>query len=383
MADNNWVRIVNTTMQKFFRTVEEAVLRRRVVPAMLNQRGGNFMNASGKFMDWKIRFKRAPLQGLLGGDTLTFTQRDQHRTAQLEYRGFGVTNSITDFELQQNKGNEAIVKVWDEAAKLLASDLQDGFADMTYIDGNATGNESFVHGLNSFFSVSGASTKMPIGINNDTYAGRSTALAADGGSWSTTGTNTTYTDWPQGTGDYNYDYFTPLVVDYTSAVATSLAAGNYGWSAATKTWANTCMEALRFALMGVQKNDGSETKTDLVILEQQMMRDLKNKLQAEEQLNVTRNEGAGSAYAVGFQDVINFDGVDCLWEYGVPTGEGFGIPLGLIELHSLQDQLFKAGGPVMREEDQSYRIWAKFMGNYKCGNEKGGIRNFFKVDNVS
>jgi len=376
--DQATLRAINTTIAKYFKTVEEAVLRKRVVLAMLMSKGNIHMGASGLKMNWKIRFRRTSSQPLLGGQTLTFVPRDQWRTAELGWRGFASTNSIEEFELEMNKGKEAIVNVWSNAAKLLASDIEQNFADQLYTDGEASGRESDLHGFESIFGTNGVSTKRPIGINDDSYAGVATDLASEGGSWSTTGTNTSYTDWPDGRGDYHYDFFTPLVVNYSSTISTSAGAGNIGWSASTKTWLNTCIEALRFGILGCSKNDGPDAKMDLIILEQAMMRDLKNKLQAEEQITVTKNTGPGSPYALGFTDTINVDGVDCMWEYGVPANVGYGLPLGLIELHSLKPKLFNPGGPDFRPEDQSWRIWTKFMGNLKFGNEKGGVRNFLK-----
>lgn len=377
VLDNNSLRIINTTYQKFFRGVEEAVFRRRVLWAKLKAAARIKMKSSGTFLDWKARYNRAPLQGILGGSTLTFQPREQYRTLQVPWGGVAATDSIYEIEMLQNSGNEAIVKLWDGISRKLEADLQDGFAEVPYLDGGLSTNTTRMHGIETFLGNNSVSTKMPIGINDDTYAGMATDLATEGGSWSTTGTNDTYTDWPRGKGDYSYDWFTPLIVNYTSTITTSAAAGNVGWSPPTKTWASTCLEAMSFLILGLQKNDGaSGAKTDFIIMDQGMMSDLRAKLRVTENLQRMVNQGPGSLYSLGFTDTINFDGVDCIWEYGVPVGVGYAWATGLTEFHSLKESLFNPEGPFYREDDCSYRSACKVYGQFKFGNENGGVRNF-------
>ena len=369
MSDN-WSRIVNTTITKYFRTVEDAVMRNRKLLAMLMDRGRVSMNNSGKDMDWKVKFKRGPLQGLLGGDTLTFAQRDRWRTATLDWRGFAVTDSITKTEREKNKGTEAIVKVFSEMAKCMASDLDDGFGDQLYVDGNAAGQESSIHGIESFMGTSGPATNGYVGTPSDTYAGLSTALGNQGGTWSQSGGATT---WPSGTGDAHYDFFSPLIVDYTDTA----------WQAATKTWPNTCIEAIRYGITKGQRNKSKSGKLDLILLENELYRNLKDKYQAEENIYVARNEGKGSLYSLGFTDVLNVDGTDVTFEYGVPSAVGYGWCLDLMEIMSLQSVLFKTEGPDRDIANQSDRVSVDFIGNVRFGNENGGVRNFIKMMSIT
>lgn len=373
-----WSRIVNTTTHNFIKEVEVNVLRNRKLSAMLQDRGRISFGHSGDIMDWKVRYKRAPMQGYADADTLTFSRRDRWKTAQLDWRGYAATDSMTKMEKLKNKNVEAIVKIYSEIAKNLMDDMDDQFGDELYIDGNASGNLKRIHGIESFMSVSGASTKMPIGLPNDTYSGLVTTLANYGGSWSTTGTTTTATDWPTGTGDAHYDFWSPLIVDYTSAVATSAAAGTTGWSAATKTWPNTCEEAIRFGVIKGRKNKSKKGMLDLILLNDELYRLFLQFEGVKERLSVTRGQKKGGLYSLGFDDTINFEGIDISTEYGIPTNVGYGWSMENMELKSLQDTLFVPEGPDYDIASKSYRYSVDYMGNMTHN-----PRNFVKWVNVS
>lgn len=360
----DWSRIVNTTIHKYIRQEEPNILRNRKLLALMQDKGRITFGHSGDLMDWKVKYKRAPMQGYADSDTLTFSRRDRWKTAQLEWRGYAATDSMTKLERLKNKSTEAIIKVYEQIAPALMDDLDDQFGDELYIDGNASGNSKRIHGLESFFSVSGASTKNPIGLPNDTYAGLVTTLGNYGGSWSVTGTNTA-ADWPVGTGDAHYDFWTPLVVDYTSAIVTAAAAGETGWAASTKTWPNTCREALRYGIIHGKKNKRKTSMIDLIIMNDEMYRLFEELTSTNERLVVKRGDGS-ALYRLGFTDVINFDGVDMTFEYGIPTNVAYGLAVDQLELCSLQETLFVPEGPDFDISEQSYRFSIDFFGNLRA-----------------
>jgi hypothetical protein len=354
MPAPEWARIANTTIHDFIRQEEINILRNRKLLAMLKDRGRITMNHEGDFMDWKVRYKRAPMQGYADSDTLTFSRRNRWQTAQLDWRGYAATDSITKLEKLKNKGTAAIIKVASTLMESLMDDMDENFGDELYIDGNASGNQNRIHGLESFFSVSGANAAAPIGTNNDTYAGLTTAVNDYGGSWSGS--------WPTGTGSAEYDFWTPLVVDYESAVAT--ASG--GWAASTKTWPNTCREALRFGIIKAKKNKSKKGMMDLILLNDDLYRVFLDKLDANERTTVKRGDGKGGLYALGFTDVVNFDGVDVTSEYGVPATVGYGLNMASMELRSLQGQMFVPDDIDFDIASQSDRYAITFFGNMRC-----------------
>jgi hypothetical protein len=355
-----WSRIVNTTIHKYIREEEVNILRNRKLPALMKEHGRITFDGSGDLMDWKVRYKRAPMQGFADSDTLTFSRRDRWKTAQLEWRGYAATDSMTKLERLKNKSVEAIIKVFDQIARSLMDDIEDQFAEELYVDGNATGNSKRIHGIESFMGVSGAASTGYIGTPDDSYAGLDTDLAAYGGTW--TG------DWPSGSGDSHYDFWSPLVVDYTDTL----------WSASTKTWPNTCLEALRFGIIKGKKNKSKKGMLDLILLNDELYRQFMDKLQTEEQINVSRGEKKGGLYALGFSDTTNFDGVDVSFEYGIPATVGYGFCMPHMELKSLQSQLFVPEGPDFDIASQSFRFSIDMFGNCRFN-----PRYFTKFDNIT
>jgi hypothetical protein len=364
-----WSRIVNTTIHDYLRGEEPNIMRNRKLLAMLQARGRVTFNHAGDLVDWKVKYKRAPIQGYSDSDTLTFARRDRWKTAQIPWRGYAATDSMTKLEKLKNKDVEAIVKVYSDIAPQLIDDINDQFGDELYIDGNAAGNTTRIHGIESFLGNSGAATNGFIGNPNSTYGGLSCVLGNYGGSWSTVSSNV---NWPSGTGDAHYDFWSPLIVDYT----------NTSWAAATKTWPNTCREALRFGILKGKKNKSAKGQLDLALFNDELYRQFLEKLDTNERLVVQRGVGGSNKvglYALGFSDVVNFDGTDVSYEYGIPTGVGYGWAMDFVELMSLQGQLFVPEGPDFDIASQSYRFSIDFFGNLKFSS----VRYFTKWMKIS
>lgn len=339
----DWARIANTTIQKHFRGEEVNVLRNRKLTALIEKEGRITFNHSGDGMTWRLRYKRSPMTGYSDGDVLNFPRRNRHVTAELPWRGYWAGESMSKVERLKNRGKEAIVDIWANLADWQLEDITENFADEWYKDGNLAANIKGIHGIESFMGQSGTSSF--IGTSSDTFAGLSTVLGAKGGSW--TGT------WPTGTGSPEYDYFTPLLVDTTNA----------SWTAATKTWPFTCIEALRFAIIKSAKNKSKKGMLDLILLNDEMYRQFLDALDDKERIQVTNATKDSKLIKLGFGQVQNFDGVDVTFEYGVASDTGYGFNISQMELRSMQDVLFKPEGPTYNEADSSWRLKTDFLGN--------------------
>lgn len=356
-----WARIVNTTTHDYIREEEVNIMRNRKLLALMQARGRISFGHSGDLMDWKVRYKRAALAGYADGDILSFSRNQRWQTAQLEYRGYSITDSYTKKERLMNAGTEAIVKFWSQTTSLLMEDVEDQFCEELFVDGNAAGNSKRMHGLESFFGNSGANASAPIGTPSDTYAGLTTGLGDYGGSTSSGAA------WPMtGTFDAHYDYWSPLVVDYTSAVAT----GSGGWAASTKTWPNTCKEAMRFGLQFSRKNKSKRGEVDLIMLDNQLFRQFGTALDSSENIYVQKGKsGLGdqaNLVSLGFGQVINFEGCEVTSEYGMPANVGYGLSLANLEICSMQDTMFVPEGPDEDIGSKSYRFSIDWFGNMRA-----------------
>jgi hypothetical protein len=366
-----WTRIVNTTTKKFLREQEVNVMRNRKLTALMREKGRISYNNSGESLDWKVRYKRAPLQGYADAETLTFPRRNKWKTAALPWRGYMATDSMTRRERLMSKNTEAIVKIYSEVTDTLMEDVEDAFGDEWYIDGNASGNGSRMHGVESFFGTNGtvnistgaqrsANAADRVGSPSDTYAGLSTVPANYGGSW--TGS------WPTGTGSAHYDFWSPLVVCYNST----------DFSGSADTFAAQGDEAIRYGIIKCQRNKSKKGQMDMILLESTLYEQFLGLMDSKERFIARPGRVEGSLAKLGFTDVINFDGVEVTWEYGLPSNIGYGFNVDYMELRSLQGQLFEPQGPDFDIASQSFRFAIEFAGNLKCN-----PRHFLKLMTIA
>lgn len=345
MAD--WSRIVNTTIKEYIRDVEVNILRNRKILAMLKSKGRITFNHAGDGMDWKVQYKRSPLIGYADSDTLTFSRRDRWKTAQLDWRGYAITDSLTKQERLKNKSTEAIVKLYDGIARNLLDDVDDQFCDEFYINGYAAGNQKRIHGIESFLNSATQQSGNFVALPAATYANLSTVLGTYGGTWATLG------QWPIGTGDAHYDFWSPLIVDYT----------NSAWAESSKVWSSTAVEAMRFGIVHARKNKSKRGMLDFIELNDELYRQFLMILDGKERIVIDRGKRSGGLQTLGFEDVQNFDGCDVTYEYGIPVGLGYGWNADQMELRSLQGQLFVPEGPDYDVASKSWRFSVDFFGN--------------------
>ncbi len=349
MASQEFNRVLQTTISEYVTGATDNVIRNRKLLALLKARGRISYGHSGTEMNWGIQWKQRDIDGYADGDTLAFARSDLYKRASLPWRGYSMQDMITHKEKLMNRGKPALIKYVSEMVENMMRDFGDKFHKQLYIDGNATGNGKKIHGFDSFSGAS-VSAGALVATPNDSYAGLTTNLGTYGGTW--TGT------WPRGEGDAEYDFFSPLIVDYT----------NTGWTAATKTWANTNQEVMRFGIIKAKKNDSKEGMLDTIFLDGELFRQWETTLDSKERIMVDTGGGTPTLRKLGFGDVVWFEGVEVTWEFGVPTDasgnlQGYGWNIDHMELCNLEDKLFTSQGPFYDEATLSDRYSILMFGN--------------------
>lgn len=342
-----WSRIVNTTIRKYIRDKEVNILRNRKLTALLKKKGRLSFNHSGIAMDWKIKYKRVRLTPFADGDTLEFSRKDRYRTAVLDWRGYSSTDSMTKGEFLQNRSTEAIIKVYDEIASDLIDDMEDAFGEEFYIDGYDPANAKRMHGIESFLQATanaGNGAATPTG----SFAGLSCALGAYGGAWNPG----SLPAWPHGRGDVQYDFWSPLIVAYNDSLFST-----------TGNWSDACSQAISFGIIKSKKSKSAKGQLDVIMLDDELYRQYVNTIRTKERIIVERGQKDSPLVALGFTDVINHDGTDVTWEYGITPGTGYGFNCDMMELRSQQAQVFVPEGPDMDIATKSWRFSVDFFGN--------------------
>lgn len=339
----SWERVVNTTLKDYMREEEVNILRNRKLTGILEQKGRFVNNKSGTEFNWPVRYKRAPMQGYSDSETLVYQRRNRHKKAELDWRAYVLTDSATKMEKLMNKGAAQIIDLFDNMKTGLKDDFTEAFAGEFYIDGNLPANAKRIHGIESFMGAGSVGTL--IAAPNDTFAKLLTNLGNYGGTW--TGT------WPNGSGSAEYDFWSPVLIDYTNA----------GWSATVKTWENTCIEALRFGIIQTQRNAAKSGRLDMILIDREMYRLFLNRLDEKERIQTQHNASNSLLIKLGFGDTTNFDGVDVTWEFGSPGDTGYGFNADMMEVRSLQKNLTDVTGPNFDQRTKSWIVDVDFMGN--------------------
>jgi hypothetical protein len=270
-------------------------------------------------------------------DLIDYATHDKYLVPTLNWAASITTDAMSAMQQMMNKGPEAIIKHLDTIMPDLEKSLMDDMASQLFLDGNATGNEKKWSGIETFLAerttpAAGDTIAEP----GDTYAGLNTNLADQGGTWSAVGTANNATlanDWPDGTGDYEYDYYAPKLVNWSST----------GWGTGLTTWQANAEYALRQTLSWCQVSGGEDGKLDLFLTNSKMFTQYKNAQAARQQINVQPT--TSPLWALGFRDVMNLDGVDITSDYNVPANKCYGLNFDSMRMYSLNPQLFWSHEP--------------------------------------
>lgn len=366
-----FARSAATTLAKHFTEVEEAMLRNFAMGALLDASGRVSYNNGGEGFDWPVQYRLHTVEGNTGQTVRNFARTNLWKTAYQEYRGYQATDAMYYREFKSNRGPEGIVKVYDRFVERLETSMKQALGSEYYADGSATGNEETWHGLESMFAINGtvnsstgdqrsANAADFVGYPNDTYAGLSTVL----GNYN--GEQESGTVWPDGLSDSEYDFWSPLVVNYTCT----------GFNGTADTFAAQGDEAMRYAIIHSQRNTSQEGQITHIFLARQLYMDFLNLIDDKERIQITSETGLR---ALGFKNVVNFDGVEVTWETGITPTVGYGININNIELLSMDDSLLRAEGPEYDIDSQAFKAVVSTLSNLKYSSP----RNFFKLDNIA
>jgi hypothetical protein len=372
-SNTDWARSAATTLAQHVRDEEQAWMRSFSIGALIEANGQILYNQSGRGFDWPVRYRRHNLEGNTGETSRNFVRRNLWQNPYLEFRGYQAVDSITEKELQENRGDEAIVRLWDNFTSRLEESVKQGLAPEFFVDGNATGNTERWHGFESFMgwtqtvtiSTAGATARTAndadlVAYPNDTYAGLSTVLGNYGGEGDSA------QSWPQGQADPEFDFWSPLIFAYNSTATNYPTAGD--------TFATQGDEVLRLANIHCQRNSMPGGQMSTVILDRGKYAEFLNVIDGKEQINVNRGQPS-ELVSLGFRNVVEFDGLEVTWDTAMPANVGYGLNWKNIELRCMYDSIFKSEGPYYDEFTQRYNVAVKSLSNLKFSSP----RNFVKL----
>ncbi len=343
-------RLEVTTLNLWLRAVTDATVKEWPFLAAIKAKGRvKYLNGkAGKVLEWRVKFRDTTTQTNDELREITPTRTTLHQSASLPWRSLRNLEAVSKYEKLVNQGPAALVDIVGYMLKEQSKSITDRIAKDMFNDGNASGGDGEeIHGLESWFGKTSLLTGVPVAGPSDTYAGLSTALDAYGsGSWSPVSGKA----WPTGSGDPQYHFFSPLIIDVTSVELTA---------ASNNTWAKSWQKALRYAITYLRTLHNK--RIDVFLLEPEYYRQAVDAMTTDATINVNRgNESLMTK--LGF-DNITVDGVDVVPCYGIPAGVvGYGVNYDSLELNSLQGQL------VATDKDVNFRSQASEVGCDFWGN---------------
>ncbi len=365
-----WARLAATTIADYMKGVEDKLGTRNKLYGLIKKAGNVKMNCTGDGFKWQVEYRENGLTVNNGEQQVTPARQDYVKQANLDYIGYVVSDMMTKREKLKNaSGPSQLVDYYEEMGKRLERNALRRFTEEFYVDSSGTGNAGRLSGFETFFATNGTCTITQsttgnvasraanaadvVGYPSDTYAGLSTQLNNYGGSWTFPSTGTISSCWPAGAGDLTTDFFSPTIVCYNSTA----------WNGSTNTWADNCLKSMRYGITHMQRyNQGDEQAVAKLFLDRDLYRQYLDKQDSKEHAYVTSNY---SLRAMGFEEVTQLDGVEVTWEWGIPSGFGYGINIQNIQLRSMQDRLWDVSPVEFQRFNNAYTVVADFHGQLK------------------
>lgn len=346
--------VVKATAPKYFKGASDLTLRKRLWLAMIKKEGLIEYNCDSTSFTWNVTYSEPEVRQFGDAGDQEFNEHDSQQQLTVDVRGYTVTDRLTKKKEVMNKGQSAIINLYAHKSKQLLTAIQNAFCAELYVDGYAANNDNRLIGLESFMADDGATVAADLIANpSDTYGGQSTGLGTGGGNWTSDVTSpnaTAATDWPYGSGDAEYDYLAPLLVNTSSS----------SWETGGTDWKQNCEEVLRFTQLTLKKNTGDDSPA-CHMLSTKLYFEFLNYYSTRQRIIVPHKMGED----LGFPDAMNFEGGMVKHEYDVTSGLGYHITPSQMVLLCSQKQLFVPDGPTWDISSKSYLYEVGFFGNLR------------------
>lgn len=373
MASNEFIGVINATMPKYLKGASDLTIRSRLLLAMLRRKGRFLYNRSGDQCTWQVEFSQPDVESYGDGGTMDFSNHDAFRQLSIDWRGYKATDSISKKQAMMNSGTEALIKLFSTKQDRLRKALNDKFCGELFKDGNASGRENAIHGLETFMGVGTVAAGDIIAEPSDTYdlGGRSTALGNQGGTWSsdlsTFPNSTIAKDWPYGYGSSEFDYLSPKLANWSST--------NWGTGSSTA-WEDNCWRVISTLITWLTTTGGEDGMPDICLLSSNLFQGYKNHHEVIRRIDVPHQVASD----LGFKgDTLNQDGVAIRPDFDVPANTGYMLNCDKMSIESLWSELFWNEGPDKDPRSGYSTLWA--MGFF--GNAKYEPKHFGKLKNYA
>ena len=366
----SWEGKVAIMMDDYIKGQEDLTIRQNLFLSFLKSLGRVVTNCSAEHAYFTVKKSRPPVETYAEGNVISFAPRALWDQAHLGWRGYISTDKITLHENMENKSNVAIVKRSGEIMENLTEGVTDNFATDLMIDGDASGNTSKIQGVDTFMDDDSSNTVVGdiVAYPEGSYFGIS-LLPGQDGSWTSdlaTSPNTHLaTDWPEGHGSPEYDYWTPKLPNWSST----------NWGTGLQTWQANGPVSLRRTAQWLRMTNGANAGENLIaMMAGHMLTDLKEGWDSLGRVLLPHKK----ATDLGFPEVMNYEGLGLHADFSVPVNTCYILNFTKLELCSLWKSLLFRFGPTWVLEQLSYLYLVGFYGNLRTKSPKyhAKLKNF-------
>lgn len=352
----SWEAKVNIMREEWNKGAEDLTIRNRLAFKWLESRGRFVGNAGGEYAKETIKRSEPTVRTRGESSVVVYDRNSLWDVARQSYRGYIAADSMPWEEALELKTDVAIVNRYAEMLPNLDKAIRNKLHGHLYCDGNASDNIGNIEGLDTFCAYDSTKTAAAdlVAYPNATYREISCTPGVTGDWTSGLGTPPNASlakDWPYGSGDAEFDYWSPRLVRVNST----------SWDAGTA-WTSNCEEVLREVLSWSMLLTDT-TGTELVFISDGRMNTQFRSFMSSRNYHLPPFP---PAVDLGFPQVLNFEGLGIHSEFGITADTGYVWNFEHAELVYQTGTLLPSWGPKFHEDKMAWLTSMAFRGTLRC-----------------
>lgn len=352
--ENYSAQAITNVAQKYLKGAVNNTLRERFFLSYLMEKGRVKTGEAGRDKNWVIRVRRPDIYTQVGGRP-QFVANDTNVSLSIGHARREGVDKLPREDMMVNQGETQIFDLAESKMDGLVQAISEQMSADLYLD--ASSDDTQPAGLETIFqgSVTSGNDLVAVPSSGATYGGQSMELGAEGGNWSSDLASADRwnsgisVDWPQGSGDPEYDYLAPKMFNYTGA-----------WNSGTNNWAVNSEKLMRRAQTSIKALGGAGSAAACHLMDRELYNEFLDNLTDRERLRIS-----DYAQSLGFPDVMSFEGAMVAYDYDCPVGVGYAVNPNQMELCSVHEQLFYVDGPTWDTREQAWLMLVGFLGNFR------------------
>ena len=361
------INVIRGKAPTYMKGFADLTHRGHVLLALMKQYGMMEFGANDFSRIWQVQAYEPEIR--VGSDTTrqTFENHNPYKQNQVDVRDYVGSDLLTESQYKKNRGRNQLINLYDQKMKNLGSAMKKRLQEWMYRDGDSAAYQDGFNGFESALADDGNTVVGDkVALPSDTYGDLSTAVGALGGSWTADlAAGDRYNaqlanDWPYGQGDSQYDYYSPLLVNW----------GSSSWTTAGS-WEDNCDQVLRFSSTAMRARNGYMNVDNLPMINMLAP----NLYEAAEnhyadRFRIIQPYTSGD---LGFpQKTLTLDGTVLTCDYAVPADVGYGMCPAHIEAFFLEtingggeDSMVDTFGPTWSDAYAAFLMRVTVFGNLR------------------